>query len=83
MTELPVYAQNHGDVTDWVDLMAAIDKAWKPKAFDAQVLLDAFPLDLAPITAPAGATIWDHPLLQNLVLQHDVNELKRLDKLRG
>lgn len=83
MTELPVYAQNHGDMTDWVDLMAAIDKAWKPKAFDAQALLDAFPLDLAPITAPAGATIWDHPLLQNLVLQHDVNELKRLDKLRG
>jgi len=83
MTELPVYAQDRNHVTDWDDLMAAIDSAWVPKTFNAQALLDAFPLDLAPLTSPTGGTIWDHPILQNLVLQHDVNELKRMDKLRA
>ncbi|CAN7629437.1 polysaccharide pyruvyl transferase family protein [Pararhizobium sp. LjRoot238] len=83
MTELPVYAQDRNHVTDWDDLMAAIDSAWLPKTFNAQALLDAFPLDLAPLTSPAGGTIWDHPILQDLVLQHDVNELKRMDKLRA
>jgi len=82
MTKLPVYAQDRTSETDWNDLMAAIDSAWAPKKFNAEALLDAFPLDLAPLKPPAGGTIWDHPLLQNLVLQHDVNELRRMDRLR-
>ena len=63
--------------------MAAIDRAWVEKAFDAEKLINAFPLDLEPLQAPQGKTIWDHPVLQALVLQHDVNELRRLDKLRA
>jgi len=83
LEELPVYTQDRHQITDWNDLMGAIDRTWVPKTFNAQALLDAFPLDLAPLTAPPGGTIWDHPILQNLELQHDVSVLKRMDKLRA
>ncbi|WP_275786231.1 polysaccharide pyruvyl transferase family protein [Pararhizobium gei] len=82
MSELAVYAQPHRQMTDWDELMAAIDSAWTPKRFDAERLLAAFPLDLEPLSAPSGGTIWDHPVLQRLKLQHDVNELIRADKMR-
>lgn len=81
-TSLPVYTQPHGMETDWEALMAAIDESWREKPFDAQALIDAFPLDLNPLSAPEGRTIWDHPLLQALALQHDVRELKLADKKR-
>ncbi|WP_276119163.1 polysaccharide pyruvyl transferase family protein [Pararhizobium qamdonense] len=83
LSKLPVYTQAHREPTNWEDLMAAIDRAWVEKAFDAEKLINAFPLDLEPLQAPQGKTIWDHPVLQALVLQHDVNELRRLDKLRA
>lgn len=83
MSELPVYVQEHSKFTDWDDLMSSIDRAWKPRAFDADRLLEAFPLDLEPLVAPAGGTIWDHPLLQKLTLQHDVGEVRRADKQRN
>ncbi len=73
---LSVYTQPNHMPTDWRDLMATIDRVWTPKAIDEQALIDAFPLDYKPLAAPAGATIWDHPLLTELKLQHDVKELK-------
>ncbi len=79
-SHVSVYAQPKHELTDWVRLMAAIDEAWLPKELDEKALLEAFPLDLAPIAAPAGMTIWDHPLLKGLVLQHDVAQLNRLAK---
>ena len=82
LSELPVYTQAHREPTDWEDLMAAIDRTWVEKTFDAQKLIDAFPLDVEPLQAPQGKTIWDHPVLQALVLQHDVNDLRHADKLR-
>lgn len=82
LKSLPVYTQSHHAETDWEALMAAIDATWTEKAFDAEALIGAFPVDLDPLQAPAGQTIWDHPLLQNLRLQHDVRELKLADKKR-
>jgi hypothetical protein len=60
--------------------MNAIDHAWRPKQLDEEALINAFPIDYDPISAPMNATIWDHPLLNGLVLQHDVTELRQAEK---
>jgi hypothetical protein len=80
LQKLPVYTQPQGQDTDWVDLMAAIDRAWEPKTLDEDALVEAFPVDYNPIAARAGETIWEHPLLTGLVLQHDVREINRQAK---
>ena len=77
LDRLTVYGQPVHLPTDWPALMAAIDQTWREKPFDADALIEAFPLDLNPLEAPAAGTIWDHPLLTGLVLQHDVRELNR------
>lgn len=81
LSDLPVYALPRTEPTDWEDLISAIDRAWTPKAFDAEALIAAFPLDVAPLEARPGETIWEHPVLQGLVLQHDVKELNLADRL--
>lgn len=81
-SKLPVYNNAPTSSTDWEDMMRAIDEAWEPKALDEDALIDAFPLDYAPLSAVGNDTIWDHPLLNGLVLQHDVSELNRRDKER-
>jgi hypothetical protein len=83
LSELPVYAWPQSEATDWHDLMAAIDAAWTEKPFDADALISAFPLDLAPLEPRAGETIWDHPVLKSLVLQHDVKLLNLEDRQRS
>lgn len=79
-SQLPVYTQPHAEPTDWQDLMQSIDSAWTPKLFDEQSLIDAFPVDVAPLEAKTGATIWEHPILTGLILQHDVKQLNMQDK---
>lgn len=79
---LPVYNQMPERETDWDRLILEIDRVWEPKTLDEDALIAAFPLDVAPLEAPAGGTIWDHPTLKGLVLQHDVGELGRIDRLR-
>ncbi len=76
-THLDVYTQPRDVETDWTDLMDAIDRAWFPKQMDEQALIDAFPVDVNPLAALAGQTIWDHPVLTGLVLQHDTVKLNR------
>ncbi len=78
-SELKLYVQPRGETTDWADVMAAIDSAWKPVTLDEDRLINAFPLPLNMLTAPEGATIWQHPVLQGLQLQHDVAALRRAD----
>lgn len=80
MARIPLYGQPTDQETDWLALMRAIDTAWEPRLLDEDRLVEAFPLDYSPLSAPAGATIWDHPILTGLVLQHDVAELNRLDR---
>ncbi|MBH0237642.1 polysaccharide pyruvyl transferase family protein [Methylobrevis sp. L22] len=79
--KLAGYSQPRGERTDWADVMAAIDRTWEPKTLDEDALVEAFPIDLDPLTAPEGGTIWDNPVLTELQLKHDVAELRRLDKL--
>ncbi|MFB2552314.1 polysaccharide pyruvyl transferase family protein [Ensifer soli] len=80
-SRIPVFAQPHGAATDWQAVMDAVDRAWTPVALDGDRLIEAFPLDRHPLSARAGATVWDDPVLQGLQLQHDVAELRRQDKL--
>ncbi len=83
VAELPVYAQPRGQTTDWAALIAAIDHAWQPVSCREDDLLAALPLPVNRLTPPPGQTVFDHPLLQGLKLQHDVGELNRLEKLRS
>ncbi len=78
-TELKLYVQPRGEPTDWADVIAAIDSAWKPVTLDEDRLINAFPLPLNMLKAPEGGTIWQHPVLQGLKLQHDVAALRKED----
>ncbi|MCS0495071.1 polysaccharide pyruvyl transferase family protein [Ancylobacter sp. MQZ15Z-1] len=80
-SRLCVYVQPRKEATDWPALMRAIDASWDPIDLqDADALVDALPLEVAPLSARPGETIWEHPLLRSLVLQHDVAQLRRDDK---
>lgn len=82
LSRLPVYGQPSAEPTDWAEVMRAIDTAWFAKTLDEHALINAFPLDLDPLSAQADTTIWEHPVLTGLQLQHDVKELNRLDRMR-
>ncbi|MBD8554475.1 polysaccharide pyruvyl transferase family protein [Rhizobium sp. CFBP 8762] len=75
------YVQPRNKPTDWRKVMAAIDQAWKPVTLDEDRLIAAFPLAYNPVVPEEGKTIWEHPALTGLKLQHDVSELRRADKL--
>ncbi|MCK0197001.1 polysaccharide pyruvyl transferase family protein [Ancylobacter sp. 6x-1] len=76
----PAYFQDRGLPTNWRDVMDAVDRAGDAARMDAGRLIEAFPYGAKPLKAPSGKTIWDHPIIKNLVLQHDVAELRRLDQ---
>ncbi|MGK9236278.1 polysaccharide pyruvyl transferase family protein [Inquilinus limosus] len=69
-SSIPVYGQPRRERTDWPALMAAIDKAWQRPEFDTAPLMEAFPLDLNPLRPRRGETVFEHPVLQRLPLQH-------------
>lgn len=78
---LRAYGQPRAKATDWARLMSDIDANWRPIGLnDPDALLDALPVEPAPLAAPAGGSIWDHPVIRGLVLQHDVAQLRRDDK---
>ena len=82
--KLRAYGQLRAQSTDWQKLMRTIDDNWEAIHLpNPDALIEALPVTPAPISPPAGGTIWDHPLLQSLVLQHDVSELRRADKVRA
>jgi pyruvyltransferase len=75
------YGQPRAERTDWAALMQAVDANWTPvDLLDGDALLEALPIDVAPLSARPGETIWEHPVLSSLSLQHDVTELRRADK---
>ncbi|MFG1480111.1 polysaccharide pyruvyl transferase family protein [Xanthobacter sp. V4C-4] len=76
------YFQPRRTATDWEDVIAAIDSAWSPLDFDGDRLIDAFPFGAAPLAATAGASVWSHPVVRALALQHDVAELQNTSKRR-
>ncbi|WAC27086.1 polysaccharide pyruvyl transferase family protein [Ancylobacter sp. SL191] len=78
---LRAFGQPRTRATDWGRLMADIDANWRPIDLrDADALLDALPVAPAPLEAPPGGSVWDHPVIRSLVLQHDVTQLRRDDK---
>lgn len=74
------YFQDRGLPTDWQAVMDAVDRAWEPVQFDADRLIDVFPFSPAPLKASSGRSIWDHPTIKGLVLQHDVALLRQQDR---
>lgn len=77
---IPAYFQDRGLPTDWQKLMDAVDRSWEPADFDAERLIDAFPFTPSPLKAPSGRSIWDHPVIKGLILQHDVALLRQQDR---
>ncbi|WP_019904167.1 polysaccharide pyruvyl transferase family protein [Methylobacterium sp. 77] len=80
LPKIDVYNQPRPKPSDWPAIMKAIDQTWAPKTFDGDDLINAFPVDLSPISAAPGETIWEHKALTDLKLRHDVGELNRLDR---
>jgi hypothetical protein len=73
------YVQPRDALTDWPAVMAAVDRHWRPVTLDTQPLIDAFPFPLNPVVPAPGQTIWQHPVLTDLCLQHDVVALRQAD----
>lgn len=79
--KIPVYVQRRNKRTDWEHLIWSIDTAWKPVQFDTDPLIEALPIDLAPIAAPEGASIFEHPLIADIPFMHLPGTITR--KLRA
>ncbi|SEA65342.1 polysaccharide pyruvyl transferase family protein [Rubrimonas cliftonensis] len=62
-SEIVYWRQRKGRPTDWDALMRAVDAEARPLGVDGDALIDACPAGAAPLAAPAGGTIWDHPLI--------------------
>jgi hypothetical protein len=77
--EISLYEQAPDRLTDWNAVIAAVDRSWRPAQIDEEALIAAFPLDLAPLTAPTGGTIFDHPVLNAFPYAHDVAALTDSD----
>lgn len=71
------YRQPRAQMTDWAAVIDAIDQVWEQAQIDEQALINAFPLDLNPLSARPGETIWDHPVLNSFEYAHDVAALQR------
>ena len=82
-SRISTYNQPRGAATDWSDVVDVIDKVWEPVGINEDALIDAFPADVRLVTPPVGGTIWDHPVLTQLVLQHSVADLKKADRVRA
>lgn len=57
------YRQGKARETNWEAVIGAIDKHWTPPRIGMERLMNVCPAGVAPLTAPAGATIWEHPLV--------------------
>lgn len=60
--------------------MDTIDRAWEPLDFDGDRLMAAFPYGAAPLAAGAHGSVWDHPVVRSIQLQHDVAQLQNASK---
>jgi hypothetical protein len=63
--EIVYWRQRKATRTDWARLIEAVDAHARPFALeDPDALMAACPAGCAPLSAPAGGTIWDHPLVR-------------------
>lgn len=83
-SKLSVYVQDRKQPTDWAHLMQTIDKVWEPVTFDTAPLVEAFPLRLAPLAAPQGKTVFDHPVIAMApISRYSAVQATQLRSLRG
>ena len=61
--DIVYWRQDRGMPMDWGALMRAIDAQGTPLNTDADALMAACPAGAAPLAAPPGGTVWDHPLI--------------------
>ena len=76
-SRIPAYFQDRSQQTDWKRLMADVDGAWERTEFDADRLVEALPFTPSTLKVSAGKSIWQHPVVEGLTLQHDVELLRR------
>ena len=75
MSHFPQYVQPRRKLTDWADVMTAIDKAWQPLVLDEARLLEALPVRAAPVAVPPGTAMHDLPVLAGMALAHGAEEI--------
>lgn len=79
LNRMPVYSKAQSSSTDFDALIQAIDDMWQPVESQGDALIDAFPLDVNLVEAPADGTIWDLPLIADLPYQQPVSDVRKGD----
>ncbi|MEL6768286.1 MAG: polysaccharide pyruvyl transferase family protein [Pseudomonadota bacterium] len=64
--EMAWWRQPKDRETDWQALIDAVDRAGANGPLVPEGLAEACPAGLAPLSPPAGGTVWDHPLISSL-----------------
>lgn len=86
-TTIVYFNQPREDVTNWNDVIHAIDWYWEPKKLEEDRLIGALPLPFSPISVPsqcaARDSVFDTKLIANLELKHDVALLRNEDVSRS
>jgi hypothetical protein len=86
-TSISYFNQPREGVTNWNDLIHAIDSHWEPKKLDEDRLIGALPLPFLPVSVPSqyagGDSVFDMKLIADLELQHDVALLRNEDTRRS
>lgn len=72
-----LFNQPRNEYTNWPSLMRAIDHHWEMRKLDESRLLEALPVPIKMISVPQEGTVFDLPIIQSLVFQHDVAHLQR------
>ncbi len=82
LSQFEIFNQMRSTPTNWENLIAAIDRAWYRKSLQEDRLLSAFPFPLNMAKPPVDGSVFDLPLLQSLILQHDVSLVRKEDAKR-
>ena len=62
-TSLDVWYQPRRKETDWEALIRTIDQVWFAKTLNEDALIEAFPLQVAPLEKGVGGSAFNHPLI--------------------
>lgn len=63
-TEIVYFRQAKGRSTDWDAVVTAVDAETRMLRIDGDALIAACPAGAAPLSAPQGGSIWDHPTIR-------------------
>lgn len=69
---IPAYRQHRLKPTDWEDVIKAVDRAWEPRAFDGDRLIEVFPGPIDPLDMAliGNDGLFSHPLIASLPMYH-------------